>query len=304
MMSGPFRLTGLIAATFTPMRDDRSVALERVPTIVDHVVAQPVAGLFVGGSTGEGPSLTVRERMDLAEAYVNAASGRVPVIIHVGHNSLREAGGLAEHAEQIGADAIGAAPPAYFPVPSVERLADCLATIAEHAPAMPLYYYHIPRLTDVELDMLRLLELGRDRLPSLAGIKFSAFTFDVLQRCVDEHGDRFNLLFGSDEMLLYGLVAGADGAVGSTYNFLGRLYHEVIQSFRRGDLSAARAMQGTAVRLVHAIIKHPVHPALKATMRLAGVDCGPPRLPLEALDAAALETLEHDLRTAGFFEWT
>ncbi|MHC4910467.1 MAG: dihydrodipicolinate synthase family protein [Planctomycetota bacterium] len=302
-MSAPCRFTGLVAATFTPMHADGSLALDRVPAIVDHLLGQGLAALFVGGSTGEGPSLSIRERMDLAEAYVEAVAGRLPVIIHVGHNSLHDAGGLAAHADRIGAAAIAAAPPAYYPIPTVEALADCLETIARHAPTRPLYYYHIPRLTAVALDMLRLLELGRDRLPSFAGIKFSAFTFDVLQRCVDEHGDRYNLLFGSDEMLLYGLVAGADGAVGSTYNFLGRLYNEVIECFRGGDLDAARERQGRAVRIVHALLEHPVHPALKATMGAAGVDCGPPRLPLEPLDAAARERLERTLRDAGFFEW-
>ncbi|MHC5004023.1 MAG: dihydrodipicolinate synthase family protein, partial [Planctomycetota bacterium] len=154
-----------------------------------------------------------------------------------------------------------------------------------------------------DLDMVELLELARERLPSLAGIKFSAMTLDVLQRCVDEHGDRFNLLFGCDEMLLYGLLAGADGAVGSTYNFLGRLYARIVEAVRGGDVQAARTLQGVAIRAVHAIVRHPAHPALKATMRLAGVDCGPPRLPLAPLDGPALERLERDLRSAGFFEW-
>jgi len=298
------RFTGLIAASFTPMHEDGSLALEQTPSIIAHLITQGVSGVFVGGSTGEGPSLSVRERMDLAEAFIEAADGHLPVIIHVGHNSISEAAGLAAHAEQAGADAIAAAPPAYYPVPTVEVLSNCLATIAESAPTLPLYYYHIPRLTGVELDMVRLLELNRDRLPSFAGIKYSAASFDMLQRCVDDHGDRYNLLFGVDEMLLDGLVAGADGAVGSTFNFLAPLYTRVIESFQREDLAAARALQEQAAGIVEAILSYASHPALKATMRLVGVDCGPPRLPLEPLAASAVEALERDLRATGLFEWT
>jgi len=297
------RFRGLVAAAFSPMNVDGTLALDRVPELVEHLIAQRVSALFVGGTTGEGPSLTIEERAELTEAYLTALDGRLPIIAHVGHNCLRDAARLAEHAQQCGAAAIGAAPPSYFPIPSVEVLADCLGTIAAGAPQLPLYYYHIPPLTEVELPMHDLLTIAPARLPSLAGIKFSDLRFDILQRCVDDHGSRYNLLFGSDEMLLHGLVAGADGAVGSTYNFMGRLFGEVIGAFAKGDLVTARDRQGQAGAIVHAILRHPTHPALKATMKLAGVDVGPPRLPLPPLTKVQTETLAQDLREAGFFEW-
>ena len=298
------RFTGLIAATFTPMNSNGALSLDRVPAIVEHLRTQRVSAIFIGGSTGEGPSLSTAERHQVAEAYVATANNGIRSIVQVGHASITDAMTLAAHAVAIGADAIAAAPPTYYPIPDAQALAAILERIASAAPQLPFFYYHIPRLTNVDIDIVALLDEVKDRVPNFAGVKFSAFEFDVLQRCVVEFGNRFTMLFGSDEMLLQGLSAGAAGAIGSTFNFMGRMYSEIIEHYERGELDAARRLQAVAARIVHTILKHPLHPALKATMAIAGVDCGPPRLPLIGLDDTAIATLRADLRTAGFFEWT
>ena len=100
------RFKGLIAATFTPMQADGGLNLDVAPSIVEHLRGEGIAGLYVVGSTGEGVSLTGEERRATAEAFVRAASGRMPVIVQVGHNSIAEARQLAAHAERIGASAI------------------------------------------------------------------------------------------------------------------------------------------------------------------------------------------------------
>ena len=301
-MSNSF--AGLIAATFTPMNANGSLLLDRVPAIVEHLRTQRISAMFIGGSTGEGPSLSTAERQEVSEAYVATATNEIRSIVHVGHASLTDAMTLATHAAAIGADAIAAAPPTYYPIPDASALAASLGRIASVAPQLPFFYYHIPSLTNVNIDIVKLLDEVKDSVPNFAGVKFSAVEFDVLQRCVVEFGDRFTMLFGSDEMLLQGLSAGAVGAIGSTYNFMGRIYSEIIEHYERGELDAARRLQAVAARIVHAILKHPLHPALKATMAIAGVDCGPPRLPLIGLDEKGLATLKADLHTTGFFEWT
>ncbi len=285
-------LSGLIAATFTPMKADGDVDLEAIPAVTDYVLGQGASGLFVCGSTGESPSLTVDERRAVAAAYIAARDGRpggdrAPVVVQVGHNVLREAAALASHAESIGADAIGLVPPSYFPPPTLDGLVASLKTIAEAAPSTPLYYYHIPRLSGVSTRMHDLLQRAEHELPTLAGIKFSSFELDDLLRCVDFAGGRYNLLFGSDEMLLAGLAMGVDGAVGSTYNFLGPHYRAVIQAHDAGRMDEARAHQLRATTLVHTILEFGGGAAIKAAMAILGQDCGSPRLPLEALSPQA-----------------
>ena len=161
-------LSGLVAAAFTPMEGDGGLDLGRVPAVCDFVLGQGVSGLFLCGSTGEGPSLSVDERMAVSEAYLEAAGGRVPVVVHAGHSSLSDARTLAAHAAKAGADAVAVLPPSSPSIASIEDLGNCLEHIAEAAPDTPLYYYHIPRLTGVGLRMVELLERAEASLPSFA----------------------------------------------------------------------------------------------------------------------------------------
>ena len=168
-----FNLRGLIAATFTPFRADGALDVKRIKPSIEAVLAQGANGLYVCGSTGEGPLLTTAERQQVAEASVKAARGRVPVVVQVGHNSIEEARELAAHAQRIGADAVSATPPGYFKPDTLESLVDCTARIAAGAPRLPFYYYHIPVLTGVRFDMVGFLRRGGPRIPTLRGIKFS-----------------------------------------------------------------------------------------------------------------------------------
>jgi hypothetical protein len=203
-----FWITGLVPATFTPMHDDGSLNLAQVGAIVDHLVARDVNALFACGSTGESASMTTAERQATLEAYCTAAAGRIPIIAHVGHTALADARALAAHAQQTGAAAIAALPPFYFKPATVATLVACMAEIAAAAPDLPFYYYHIPGLTGVNLDMVEFLRQGEQRIPTLAGIKYSSPTLYEFQACANYAGGRFNLLFGVCRAPLPGDPAG------------------------------------------------------------------------------------------------
>jgi N-acetylneuraminate lyase len=291
-------LTGLVAATFTPMASDHSVDISAIPRVTDFVIGQGADGLFVCGSTGESPSLTLQERMAVGDAYVESAQGRAPVVLHVGHNCLADSRTLARHAVSIGADAIAVAPPSYFSPNSVDALVSCLQYIAEAAPDMPLYYYHIPRLSGVDIRAVDLLERADTDLPSFAGVKFSDFQFDDLLCCIRHNEERYNILFGSDEMCLSGLAMGAHGAVGSTYNFLGPHFQRMIAAFDARKMEEARHHQAIATDMIHRLLAFGGHPAIKASMAILGADCGSPRLPLVPLSEQEFKGLRQTLEEA------
>jgi N-acetylneuraminate lyase len=299
-----FWMTGLVPATFTPMHEDGSLNLAQAGPIVEHLLTKEVGALFVCGSTGESASLTTEERKAMAAAYVAAAAGRVPVIVHVGHTSLADARDLAGHARQIGAAAFAALPPFYVKPASVEVLVQCMAQIAAAAPDLPFYYYHIPGLTGVNLDMVAFLRQAAERIPNLAGIKYSSPTLYEFQACLAFEGGRYNMLFGVDEMLLSGLASGAHGAVGSTYNFAAPLYQEIMRAFRAGELAQAQRLQTLSAQMVLKIVSgyRPL-PGLKTMMKFAGLDCGPARLPQVALTPAESDSLQRDMVELGFLEW-
>src|SRR5689334_11960451 len=108
MPIAPLHLRGLVAPAFTPMRADGSVDLGRIEPYAEYLVRQGVVGVFVAGTTGEGLSLSVSEREQLAQRWCAAAAERLRVIVHVGHDNLPEARHLAAHAQRVGAAAIAA----------------------------------------------------------------------------------------------------------------------------------------------------------------------------------------------------
>ncbi len=296
-------LTGLIAATYTPLDAQGELNLARIQPMVDQILSEGVGGLYVCGSTGEGMSLTGDERRAIAQGFVEAAAGRVPVIIQVGHNSVREAAELAAHAATIGADVISATAPSYFKVSSVDLLVSCMAEIAAAAPKRPFYYYHIPALTGASLDMVDFLSLAGERIPNLAGLKYTSPTVYEYQACLEFENRRFDILWGCDEMLLSALAVGARGAVGSTYNIAAPLYQKIIDCFQTGDWTQASQIQSLAGAMIRVIGRWPFHPAMKGILKMLGQDCGNCRLPQPRLSEDALHELRQRLEEIGFFNW-
>lgn len=294
------RLAGLIAAPFTAFLPDGSLNLALIERQARHLAANGVNGAFICGTTGEGLSLTTEERMRVAERWVEAAPKGLAVIVHVGHNSLGESERLAAHAQQIGAAAIASVGPTFFRPATVEQLVDFCAPVAAAAPALPFYYYHLPAMTGVNLPMTEFLRVGSERLPNLAGIKFTDENLMSYAQCLAFADGRFNLLFGRDEILLAALALGATGAVGSTYNYMAPVYHQLIAAFEAGDLAAARRWQGLAMRIIAVMIRHGGLPANKAIMRFIGLDCGPVRPPLKNLTPPEIEALRRELEQTGF----
>ncbi|MFT5239935.1 MAG: N-acetylneuraminate lyase [Candidatus Promineifilaceae bacterium] len=297
-------LTGLIAATFTPLHANGDINVEPIPAITRHLAESGLTGIYINGSTGEGPSLTTKERHELAEAYVTAAADAgITSIVQVGSNSLNEARQLAEHAQAIGANAISSTPPNYFKPSSPENLADCIATIAGGAPELPYYYYHIPTVTGVEIDMEQFLAAAGDRVPTLAGIKFCSAVMHEMRRCITFEGGRYEMLSAWDEMLLSGLVNGAKGAVGSTYNFAAPIYLKMIAAVERADLEEARLWQDRALEMIYRILDTCGRAGLKGMMTLLDIDCGPHRLPIENASPDQLIELKKQMTEIGFFDW-
>lgn len=298
-MKSPF---GLIAATFTPMHADGSLNLGHVPSIVDRLIQYKIGGLYVCGSTGEGPLLTTEERKAVAEAYVSASAGRIPVIIQTGHTSNWEARGLAEHAAAIGADGLSALPPFYIKPDSLEMLIACLKEVTSGAPDLPFYYYHIPPLTSVSFDMRAFLRDAPKEIPSLAGVKFSSHLLQEFQACIDQVQGQYKLFFGVDDMFVSGYAVGASGAVGSTYNFMAPIYEEAMAAYDAGDSRRAFALQVEAGRIVAKMLEYRGMAGIKAVMKMIGLDCGPSRRPLHSITAAEYASLQDELEAMGFFE--
>jgi N-acetylneuraminate lyase len=140
------------------------------------------------------------------------------------------------------------------------------------------------------------------RIPNLAGIKFTSTNLMALQECLAADDGRFNILFGTDEMLLAGLALGVPGAVGSTYNYAAPLYAKLIAAHEAGDLVTAQALQLKSVKLVQILLQYGVLAAGKALMERAGVDCGPVRPPVRNLTPEQKARLFQQVESLGIVQ--
>ncbi len=294
-------ITGLIAAPFTALRDDGELNLDQIARQADGLTRNRVVGAFVCGTTGEGTSLSSAERMLVAERWVAVSRGALKIIVHVGHNSLPECRALAAHAQRIGADAVAINAPSFIKPATVEDLAAFAEEVASAAPDLPFYYYQIPSFTGVSLPVYDFLTAAYDRIPNLAGSKFTYENLQDFGRCLAD--GRFEMLFGRDEMLLAALALGAKGAVGTTYNLAAPLYYRIIEAYQRRDMAGAQADQARAMEFIALFARSGGLPAAKAMMKMIGIDCGPARLPQRTLPAQAQERLRAELERIGFFEY-
>jgi N-acetylneuraminate lyase len=300
----PHPLHGLVAATHTPFHADGSLHLAAIERQAEHLLANRVATAFVGGSTGESHSLSLSERLALARRWSEVARGTaLRVVVHVGSNCLADAKTMAAQAEQSGAVAISALAPSYFKPRSLDALVACVAEIAGAAPATPFYFYDIPALTGVQWSMPDFLDRARDRIATLAGIKFTNPDLMAYQLCLRADAGSWDVPFGCDEFLLAALAFGARGAVGSSYNLAAPVYHRLIAAFERGDLEAARDEQFRSVRLIRLLAGFGYMGAAKAVMQMLAVDVGSPRLPNESLTAEQARQLRGQLESLGYFDW-
>lgn len=298
------RLRGLVAAAHTPFHADGSLNLAAVELQAAHLLANGLKTVFIGGSTGESHSLTCDERRQLAQRWADVVRGTaLRIVVHVGSNCLADARLLAAHSAGLGATAIAALAPSYFKPRSLDTLIACAADIACAAPQLPFYFYDIPVLTGVNFSMPDFLAQARDRIPTLVGIKFTNSDLMAYQLCLRADQGAWDVPWGVDEYLLAALALGAQGAVGSSYNFAAPIYQRLLAAVTAGDLAAAREEQFRSVRLIQLLGSYGYMGAAKTVMGLLGVPVGPARLPNGNLTAEQVERLRHDLDSLGFFAW-
>lgn len=291
-------MNGLVPAAYTPMNADFSVNYDAIAPMAIYLKNSGASAIFICGSTGEGCNLTTEERKQVAAEYVKHYDG--DVIVHVGHNSLADAADLAAHAQEIGAAAVSAICPTYFPMNSTEILLQSMKQIADACPELPFYYYHIPALTSAGANLVEFLELAQTEIPNLRGVKFTNEQIHVFLACKRAAGGKYDVAFGYDEMMIAGWSAGSKAYVGSTFNFMAPLYTALLEAAEAGDMTEARRLQHLSEEAIGVINSvGAFHPLVKTIISKLGVPCGPGRLPMGPVTEAQTEKLWKKLHDIG-----
>lgn len=296
------KIQGLIAAPFTPMHKDGSLNLSIIPSYHKMLKANDVKGAFICGSTGEGVSMSVKEKKAVAEAWAACTKDDADFIVMplLGGTCLADCKELALHAREIGLDAVSFTAPFYFKPANAEMLAQCCMEVASAVPDMPFYYYHIPVLTGVNFPMFDLLKAIDGKVPNFAGIKYTHEDFMDFLSCINFKNGKYDMLWGRDENMLPALAVGAKAAVGSTFNYAAPLYYNLIDAFNSGDLQKAQLLQQQSIDMIRLLGKYGGIATGKAYMKLIGLDSGEFRLPVKNMTNEQFEFFINDVEKLNF----
>ena len=286
------RLGGVIPATITPFASDETVNAPAMLELMRWNQRQGVDGFFIGGSSAECFLLSPDERRGIFEAAAELR-GEAYLIAHVGAVSTREAVDYARYAVGLGYDAVAATPPFYYGFGSGEICA-YYYDIAQAA-GRPVIIYNFPGNTGKNFDLAdgnyrRLLQSG-----AILGVKHTNQVVYQLERFKQLNPDLI-MMNGYDETMVAGLALGADGSIGSTFNFMYPHYRRIYDAFHAGQVGEARALQVKANNIMNALCDVGLIAGIKYVLTTMGISAGEPRRPFRPLDAEQKRRIDLVLR--------
>lgn len=287
-------IKGVIPALLTPFTKEEELDEKGLRGLIDRLITEGAHGLYLTGSTGEGFLMDMDERKKAVEIAMDETKGRIPVIVHVGAISTKLSLELTHHASDCGADAISSVPPFYYRFGEKEII-EYYKTLAG-ATDLPMIVYNIPLAGLMGYDTV--LKLAS--LPNVKGIKYTATSHYEMTMLKKDLGKDFMVYSGADEMALSGLLSGADGLIGSTYNAIGDTFLTIYNYFQEGKLEEANEVMQEGVATIMKMLSYgSLMSLLKAINRWRGVDCGYSRAPFVNFTAEEEEKMKKDFIAFG-----
>ncbi len=278
-------IKGVIPAMITTFDENEEVDLKRARALVTYFIEAGVHGLYITGSTGEGFLMTGEERKAYTETVIDEVKGRIPVIVHVGDIGTKKSIDLSQHAEASGADAISSVPPFYYKF-NGEDVFNYYKDISESV-AIPMIVYNISLAGLMSNSLIKRIAT----IENVKGLKFTGREHDDMCALKEDLGKDFMIYSGCDEMATQGLLAGADGLIGSTYNLMPDTALEIYELTQKGNYVAAFEIQKIATRLTHFLTQWDFFPIMKKLITATGVDAGYSRRPFAAPSDELMDTI-------------
>jgi len=237
----PRPLCGVIPPLVTPLADEYNLDLPGLKKLIEHVLTGGIHGVFLLGTTGEGPGLSYELKYEMVKKSCEIIAGRVPVLVGITDTSFAESVRLAEHAALCGADALVLAPPYYFPSGQAELL-----EYFEHlAPklSLPLFLYNMPSMTKVTIDVDTLRKASE--IDNIIGFKDSGGSMIKYHEYIAAMQDKpdFSMLMGPEILLGESVLFGGHGGVAGGANIKPRLFVDMYEAAIAGDLDKVKELQ-------------------------------------------------------------
>lgn len=287
-------LKGSLVAIVTPMFEDGSLDFDALRKLVDFHISEGTDGLVVVGTTGESPTVSVTEHIELIRVVVEQAAGRVPVIAGTGANSTSEAIALSQEAKRVGANMTLSVVP-YYNRPTQEGMYQHFKAIATAAD-IPMILYNVPGRTVADMSNDTALRLAE--IPNIVGIKDATGN---LERCADlvkRAPKDFALYTGDDATAMAFMLLGGHGVITVTGNVAPKAMHQLCVKSLGGDIAGARAINDKLMGLhKHLFIEANPIPVKWAVQQMGLIKSGI-RLPLTPLTEASYSVVKQAMQQA------
>lgn len=286
----------IVTAMVTPFDERGEIDFAATENLINHLIANGSDSLVVSGTTGESPTLTLEEKIELFKFTVQITAGRVPVIAGTGTNGTKESIELTKHAENAGVDAIMLVTP-YYNKPCQEGLYQHFKTIAETT-ALPVMLYNIPGRSAVNMEPETIIRLAD--VPNIVTVKEASGNLEAMATIIESTPENFTLYSGDDGLTLPVLAIGGTGVVSVSAHVIGNEMQSMIQNFKSGNLQEAAQEHRRLLPIIKEMFAAPNPSPVKAALNLKGVQVGSVRLPILPLPEANLQSLKKvlDLREA------
>lgn len=243
--------------------------------------------VVVCGTTGESPTLSDAEKLELFRRCKAYAGNRMQIICGTGSNDTKHAVELSIAAQEAGADALLVVSP-YYNKANPEGLVAHYVSIA-HAIKIPLIIYNVPGRTGVDIPVSVYRRLSR--IPNIAGVKEASTDIVKIAKIRNACGDDLPIWSGNDDEAVAAMALGAKGVISVLSNIMPMQTQAMAQAALAGDFDTAASLQCQVLPLIEALFSEVNPIPVKAAMQIIGYDCGPCRLPLAALSKENQETL-------------
>lgn len=273
-------LSGIFSALPVPFDAAGNVMEAGLRQVVRHNVDyEGVHGLYVNGSTGESFMMSPAQKQQVLRIAKDEAGESVELIAQVGSLDLNESLALAAYAKELGYKYLSAITPFYyrFTFEEIKTYYNAITTSS----GLPLLIYALPALTRVEISIDQYDELFAN--PGIVGVKYSDGNCLTLERLRQRYPDKV-IMYGIDEMLIFGLLAGANGAIGSTYNVNGRRARRIFDLMRQSAPAPAYQLQHECNAIICKMIELGVYQSVKEILRQKGVAAGGNKPPMRSFD--------------------
>ncbi|XP_066603956.1 N-acetylneuraminate lyase-like [Prorops nasuta] len=296
---------GLVVPVLTPIINDdkKTLNLSVIPQYAQYLLQKGIKGILVNGTTGEGPSLSLQERKSITEAWVDAVkTTKQYLMVQIGGCPLPDVLELAKQAELLKVDSLLCLPELYFKPSNSQEVIDYLKIVGVAAPNTPLLYYHIPMLTNVNINVPNLLKNIGNQVPTFSGVKFTSSVLEEAVEAVNVQNKKYAVFLGNDQIITAGFVLGIDSVIATSINLFPELVLGIVNDCQKGNWLEAKEKQEQLTQAVTTISKFGTWvETMKAAMNLlTNVNVGPVRPPLKPLAPEAITALAKDLQVLGF----